>query len=173
MVIEASSSTSLTLPDNVTVIQGTLPPSLAGSGDFADKEMQLATLSTGMAWTSSCWPSPTRPSTPSTATKSSTLSTRRGGTSSCCRRAGTLLSRLSQKILVCGYCIVILRGTRLLVSLLSKEEKTQSRVHLLTRRQRSWFANPGTTRRDCQKPRRTWCARGDGACVSELEEVQC
>lgn len=33
MVIEASSSTSLTLPDNVTVIQSTLAPSLVVTGE--------------------------------------------------------------------------------------------------------------------------------------------
>lgn len=116
MVIEASSNTSLTLPDNVTVIQGMLRPvhrldSLAGT----DNQVQSATRSTGTAWTWCCWRSPTRPSTRPAATRTSGSTTRRGGTWCCCRRAGTLRSRSSRTTRGCGCCTAILRGTHLLV----------------------------------------------------------
>lgn len=71
---------------------------------------------TGTAWMSSCSRSKTPPLTRSTATRHSTSSTRRDGTSYCCRPAATLPLPSSRTILVYGFYTAISLGTPQLVS---------------------------------------------------------
>lgn len=78
--------------------------------------IKLRTLSTGTAWTLSCWPRTARHSTLPPASARSTSSTRPGGTSCCCQRTGTSPSPSSPTTRAPGLCTAILPGMPVPVS---------------------------------------------------------